>query len=351
MFTVTKFIPSLFGHSSVKKLVAGMIQENPLLRIVDLHTYFYLEGGIARAVDGIDLLLGRGMTLGLVGESGCGKTVTGLSILRLVPVPPARIDRGQIIFEGTDLLKLEREEIRDIRGNQIAMIFQEPMSSMNPAFSVGFQVAEVIRRHQKVSKKKALDLVVEIFQKVGISDPERRIEEYPHQLSGGMIQRVMIAMALSCNPRLVIADEPTTALDVTIQAQILDIMRRLKEETATSVLLITHDLGVIAEMADSVAVMYTGKIMEYSGNEDFFERPLHPYTLGLMNSIPRIDTPVPEDRLLQAIPGIVPSLLKLPHGCSFRDRCDTSGDICGKKAPPLFEVRAGHFVRCWQYEQ
>lgn len=322
-----------------------------LLQVNDLHTNFYTDEGVVKAVDGVDFFVRRGETLGLVGESGCGKSVTALSIMRLIQQPPGRIERGQILFENQDLMTMSEEHMRQIRGNHISMIFQEPMTSLNPVFRVGDQIAEAIRLHQGLPKGTAMERAVEMLQKVGIPDPETRVKEYPHQMSGGMRQRVMIAMALSCNPKMMIADEPTTALDVTIQAQILDLMNKLKEDFGASILLITHDLGVIADMAQSVAVMYTGKIVEYADVVELFTRPKHPYTLALMESIPKMDEPVPEDMMLQTIPGIVPSLLDLPTGCSFRERCSQGLDLCGKKDPPLIEIEPGHLVRCWHYGQ
>jgi peptide/nickel transport system ATP-binding protein/oligopeptide transport system ATP-binding protein len=321
--------------------------EDVLLRIRNLHTYFYTDNGVVKAVDGIDLGIRKGETVGLVGESGCGKSVTALSILRLIQEPPGRIVKGQIIFDGQDLLELSAAQMRHIRGKRISMIFQEPMTSLDPLFRIGDQIAESIRLHQRVSKGRATDRAVEMLRKVGIPDPEKRIQEHPHQMSGGMRQRVMIAIALSCNPEMMIADEPTTALDVTIQAQILDLMNKLKQDFGASILLITHDLGVIAEMAQSVAVMYTGRIVEYADVVELFTNPKHPYTLGLMDSIPRMDVPVAEDKMLQTIPGVVPSLLDLPEGCPFQERCSQAFDRCAQKSPPLFEFGSGHLVRCW----
>ncbi|MBW2431247.1 MAG: ABC transporter ATP-binding protein [Deltaproteobacteria bacterium] len=320
-----------------------------LLRIEDLHTYFFTYEGVVKAVNGIDLSIRKGETLGLVGESGCGKSVTSLSIMRLTPKPQGRIVKGNIFLDGINLLELSEKQMRDVRGKLVAMIYQEPMTSLNPVFTVGNQISEAIRRHQSVSKSQAMRLAVEMLQKVGIPNPNKRLKEYPHQLSGGMRQRAMIAMALSCNPKLLIADEPTTALDVTIQAQILDLMNKLKKDLGASILLITHDLAVIAEMAQSVAVMYAGKIIEYSEAVEFFTNPKHPYTLGLMDSIPKMDQ-VPPDRMLKAIPGIVPSLLHLPRGCSFQDRCAYAFDPCFKDSPSLFESGSEHRVRCWKYE-
>ena len=318
-----------------------------LLEINNLQTYFRTDEGVAKAVDGVDLKMPRGQTLGLVGESGCGKSVTALSIMRLIPNPPGRIVGGEIIFEGHDLLRLTKSEMRTVRGNTISMIFQEPMTALNPVYRVGSQMAEVIQLHQKVGKREAMDRALEMLCKVGIADPERRLKEYPHQISGGMRQRVLIAMALSSHPKLVIADEPTTALDVTIQAQILDLMNELKEEMGTSNLLITHDLGVIFEMAQWVAVMYAGKVVEYASLHDLFTKPLHPYTIGLMESIPHIDRPIPPDRKLKTIPGMVPSLFDLVEGCSFRDRCEHAFDRCRYEEPQLIDVDSEHLVRCW----
>ena len=318
-----------------------------LLWVKDLHTYFYTYDGVVKAVDGIDFFIRKGETLGLVGESGCGKSVTALSILRLIQQPPGQIVKGQILLDGQDLLKLTLEQMRQIRGNRISMIFQEPMTSLNPVFCIGDQIAECIRFHQGFSRREAMDRAIEMLKKVVIPDPEKRVKEYPHQLSGGMRQRVMIAIALSCNPKILIADEPTTALDVTIQAQILDLINNLKQDFSTSVLLITHDLGVIAEMTQSVAVMYAGRIMEYADVVELFTNPKHPYTLGLMDSIPKMDVPVAEDKMLKTIPGVVPSLLDLPKGCPFRERCFKVAEVCAKENPPLFELGSGHMVRCW----
>jgi oligopeptide/dipeptide ABC transporter ATP-binding protein len=319
----------------------------PLLEISNLHTCFDTEAGMVRAVNGVDLSMGFRQVLGLVGESGCGKTVTGMSILRLIPMPPGVIAKGRIRFKGEDLLVLEENRMRRIRGNRIAMIFQEPMTSLNPIFTVGFQIAEVLRLHRQASKREAREMAAEMLQKVGIPDPVKRLREYPHQMSGGMRQRVMIAMALCCSPELIIADEPTTALDVTIQAQILELLIRLKEDTGTSILMITHDLGVIAEMADIVAVMYAGEIVEHASSDDLFDHPCHPYTLGLMQSVPRIDLPMSEDKTLQTIPGVVPSLMDLPVGCKFQERCPQVMGRCRREAPAFFHLDATHRVRCW----
>ncbi|HUT72742.1 MAG TPA: ABC transporter ATP-binding protein [Desulfatiglandales bacterium] len=321
-----------------------------LLEIRNLHTYFRTDEGLAKAVNGVDLIVPKGQTLGLVGESGCGKSVTALSIMRLIPDPPGRIVGGEIIFEGRDLLKLTEPEMRMVRGNTISMIFQEPMTALNPVYKIGSQMAEVIQLHQKVGKAGAMDRALEMLNKVGIADPERRLDEYPHEISGGMRQRVLIAMALSSHPKLVIADEPTTALDVTIQAQILDLINALKDEMGTSNLLITHDLGVIFEMAQWVAVMYAGKVVEYASVDDLFGRPLHPYTGGLVESILHIDQAVSPDKMLKTIPGMVPSLFEVLEGCSFQDRCNHAFDRCRSEEPHLVDVNSGHLVRCWLHE-
>jgi oligopeptide/dipeptide ABC transporter ATP-binding protein len=318
--------------------------QNMLLEIRNLRTYFKTDEGIAKAVDGVDLKVIRGETLGLVGESGCGKSVTALSIMRLVPDPPGKIMGGEIIFA------LPESEMRRIRGNTISMIFQEPMTALNPVYRIGSQIAEVIQLHQNVGRQEALNRALEMLSKVGIADPQQRMREYPHQISGGMRQRVLIAMALSSRPQMVIADEPTTALDVTIQAQILDLMNALKDEMGTSNLLITHDLGVIFEMAQWVAVMYAGKIVEYASVDDLFSRPLHPYTCGLMESIPQIDKPLPANKLLKTIPGMVPNLFELVDGCSFQDRCSQAFDRCRREEPMLYDQGYGHLVRCWLHE-
>jgi len=319
---------------------------DPILEIQDLKTFFDTRDGTVRAVDGVTLRLNKGDTLGVVGESGCGKTVLSLSIMRLVPVPPGRYAGGRILFEGRDLLSLEEREMRAVRGKDISMIFQEPMTSLNPVLAVGDQVAEVLRLHRGMSRKEALREVLELFRLVRIPSPDERIGNYPHQMSGGMRQRVMIAMALACRPRLMLADEPTTALDVTVQAQILDLIRKLKEETGTSVVLITHDLGIVAESADRAAVMYAGQIVEYGTVRRLFARPLHPYTRGLMASVPRL-APAGEGKgVLPAIAGSVPDLFDLPAGCRFRERCAGALRECGEEEPRLVEREEGHFVRC-----
>ncbi len=321
-----------------------------LLRIRNLHTYFFLDEGVLKAVDGIDLDLREGETLGIVGESGCGKSVTALSILQLIPSPPGKIVKGEIYFEGTDLLALSEAQMRKIRGRSISMIFQEPMTCLNPVFQVGDQISEILRLHEGVSRKDAWERSIEMLRMVGIPSPERRVKEYPHHLSGGMRQRAMIAMAMACSPKLMIADEPTTALDVTIQAQILELMTHLKQEKAMSLILITHNLGVIAETVQNVMVMYAGRIFEYADVRSIFVNPRHPYTQGLLNSIPRVDREDTEKERLEAIPGLVPSLLNLPEGCKFLERCKYAFHPCTGEEPPLRENDSGHFVRCWLYE-
>jgi peptide/nickel transport system ATP-binding protein len=296
-----------------------------------------------RAVDGIDFTLQGGRTLGIVGESGCGKSVTALSIMGLVPQPPGRIAGGEIHFDGEDLLKASPARLRDLRGDKLAMIFQEPMTSLNPAFTVGDQVAEALVRHKAVSKSEAQKLAVAMLRRVRIPSPERRVRDYPHRLSGGMRQRVMIAMALACNPQLLIADEPTTALDVTIQAQILELMRALRAELGTAIILITHDLGVIAELADDVIVMYAGQVIERCSVPALFAEPQHPYTIGLLGSIPRLHG---TQERLSAIEGLVPSGAAMPRGCRFHPRCPFVVQECREKVPELREIQKGHFVAC-----
>ncbi len=315
-----------------------------LLEINDLHTRFHTGDGVVPAVDGVSFRLLEGETLGLVGESGCGKSVTALSILRLIPRPPGEISGGPLLFRGEDLLAKSEKEMRKIRGNAISMIFQEPMTSLNPVFTCGFQIMEAIQLHQRLDKARARERAIDMLRVVGIPSPEQRVDEYPHQLSGGMRQRVMIAMALSCNPALLIADEPTTALDVTIQAQILELIGRLRREFKMSVLIITHDLGVVAEVADHVAVMYAGKVVEYATVNEIFARPLHPYTQGLLTSIPRLGG---ELERLQVIPGVVPSPLDFPSGCRFHPRCPLADARCRTEEPPLVPHADGHLAACW----
>jgi peptide/nickel transport system ATP-binding protein/oligopeptide transport system ATP-binding protein len=322
-----------------------------LLEVRDLHTSFKTDEGLILAVAGVDFVMRQGETLGLVGESGSGKTVAALSIMRLIPEPPGRIFKGQVLFEGRDLLRLSEREMRKVRGNRISMIFQEPMTCLNPVVRVGDQIGEAVRLHQGLSMTEARSVAVQMLRKVGIPDPDRRAKEFPHQLSGGMRQRVMIGMALACHPRLIIADEPTTALDVTIQAQILELMNDLKEDFQTAVLLITHDLGVIAETAQWVAVMYAGRIVEYADVKTLFSDPCHPYTIGLLESMPSLDGDIPEDRTLRTIPGMVPSLLDLKPGCTFQDRCPSVFDRCRQEEPLLFRTRHGCLSRCWLHER
>jgi len=313
-----------------------------LLEVSDLHTSFCLPRGEVRAVDGVSLAIDPGRTLGIVGESGCGKTMTALSILRLTP-PGARIS-GRITFDGRDLLALSEAEMRHVRGNAIAMIFQEPMSSLNPVFTVGNQIAEAVRLHQGLNRRGAREKAIEMLRLVEIPEPERRVDDYPHQLSGGMRQRVMIAMALSCHPEVLIADEPTTALDVTIQAQILDLLAGLQQRLGMALILVTHDLGIVAERADEVAIMYAGRIVEQAAVETIFARPLHPYTRGLLRSIPKVGAA--KARRLEAIPGMVPDLLHLPSGCHFRDRCPNAIAECASTDPALLAIEPAHTAAC-----
>lgn len=322
--------------------------EQPLLEIQGLRTHFFTDDGVVRAVDGVSYALARGETVGVVGESGCGKSVTALSILRLISDPPGKIVDGHILFEDNNLLDLSPAQMRRIRGNDISMIFQEPMTSLNPVFTIGNQIAEAVRLHQGLSKKEALNKAIQMLTLVGIPVPARRVHEYPHQLSGGMRQRAMIAMALSCNPKVLIADEPTTALDVTIEAQILDLMRKLQHELGTAILMITHDLGVVAEIARKVVVMYAGKVVEQAPVEQLFGEPNHPYTQGLLQSLPRVDKDASGVKhRLQEIPGIVPSLLNLPPGCKFASRCPKVMAICEEEEPPLEQVAPNHYSACW----
>jgi peptide/nickel transport system ATP-binding protein len=320
-----------------------------LLELKGLKTYFYTDEGVVRAVDGVDLHIDKGETLGIVGESGCGKTVTALSIMRLIAIPPGRIVEGQILYQGRDLVTLPPGQMRKVRGKEISMVFQEPMTSLNPVFTIGEQIAEAIRLHEGLGRRDAMDKTVEMLKIVHMANPERRVKEYPHQLSGGMRQRVMIAMALSCNPKLLIADEPTTALDVTIQAQILDLLNELKAKLGMAVMLITHDMGVIAETAQRVVVMYAAKVVEEAPVKELFKEPLHPYTQGLLRSIPRIDLAATKKQRLEAIPGVVPSLIDVPPGCRFAPRCQYVKPMYIEKEPPLKEVRPGHKVACWLY--
>ena len=321
-----------------------------LLDVQRLKTYFYTFEGVAKAVDDVSFYLDKGETLGLVGESGCGKTVTALSVMRLIPEPPGKIVHGKILFDGVNLPDLTMKQMRDIRGKRISMIFQEPMASLNPVFTIGDQISEMFVLHQRLGKKESWERAVEMLRMVQIPSPEKRVHEYPHQLSGGMQQRAMIAMALSCNPEVLIADEPSTALDVTIQAQIIDLMMQLKKDFDAAIMLITHDLGVIAEIAQRIVVMYAGKVVEEGQILAIFEDPRHPYTRGLLKSIPKLGERSRYGRQrLKEIPGIVPSLYELPPGCSFYPRCPEAMAICQEKAPELTELGGGHRVRCWLY--
>ncbi|WP_428670783.1 ABC transporter ATP-binding protein [Reyranella sp.] len=329
----------------------AVVPARTVLEIDNLQTHFFTTVGTVRAVDGVSYALKAGETLGVVGESGCGKSVSALSILRLVANPPGRIVGGAIRFEGKNLLDLSDPEMEKVRGNEISMIFQEPMTSLNPLYTVGGQIAEAIALHQGLSRKEAWNRAVEMLRRVYIPEPEKRAHAYPHQLSGGMRQRVMIAMALSCNPKVLIADEPTTALDVTIQAQILDLMRDLQETYGTAIVLITHDMGVVAENADRVVVMYAGRKVEEAPAATLFDTPGHPYTVGLLGSIPHLDEVARNGARrtrLNEIKGMVPSLFNLPKGCSFAPRCGLATDRCRAEAPPLEERRPGHFIACWE---
>jgi peptide/nickel transport system ATP-binding protein len=318
--------------------------KNELLRIQGLKTYFHTDDGIVPAVDGVDITIHEGETVGIVGESGCGKSVTSLTAMRLTP---GKVVEGSITFDGKDIIGLSEEEMRGIRGNEMAMIFQEPMTSLNPVFTIGQQIEEAIKIHLKYDKKKARQKAIEMLAVVGIPRANEIVNEYPHQLSGGMRQRVMIAMAMSCNPKLLIADEPTTALDVTIQAQILDLMRELKKVHNTAIMMITHDLGVVAEMCDRVIVMYAGKVVEEADVVTLFTNPKHPYTQGLMKSVPSLDV---KEKRLYSIKGNVPNPGSLRNGCTFAPRCEFAMDICRYKAPDLEVVESGHTSRCWLYQ-
>lgn len=319
-----------------------------LLEIKNLKIQFNSSKGRSNAVNGVSFNVKKGETVGIVGESGCGKSVTSLSIMGLIPSPPGEIAGGEILFNDENLLEKSEVEMQKIRGNKISMIFQEPMTSLNPVLTCGEQITEMIRLHQGVNKQDAKKKAIKLLELVGIPSPERRINEYPHQLSGGLRQRVMIAIALSCNPQLLIADEPTTALDVTIQAQILELIKKLKDELGMSIMLITHDLGVVAEMADEVVVMYAGKVVEKSDVKSLFKNTLHPYTEGLLNSIPRLDEDKDE---LHTIEGVVPNPLEIPRGCSFNPRCKFAQDICLNNEPPLIEVEPGCYAACWKYDE
>lgn len=324
-----------------------MADDKTLLRVENLNAWFYTEEGIVKALENVSFSVGRGEILGLVGETGCGKSVTSSCIMRLIPSPPGKIIGGKILFEGEDLAQATPERMRQIRGKDIAMIFQDPMSSLNPVFTVGRQVEEAIRVHNPgMSAAQIHERAAEMFKKVNIPDPERSMKRYPHQFSGGMKQRVMIAMALSCNPRMLIADEPTTALDVSIQAQILSLIKDLQKDFGSSIMLISHDLGVIATMAQKVAVMYAGSIIEYGSVRQIFEHPLHPYTQGLLGAIPRLDQ---TQEYLEVIPGALPNLLHLPEGCKFRARCSRATERCARERPTAVEAEEGHEVACYEY--
>ena len=328
------------------------MNDQRVLEIRDLKTYFFTYEGVAKAVDGVTYQLAKGEPLGVVGESGCGKSVTALSILRLIPIPPGKIVGGEILFKGKNLIDLSEEEMRKIRGNRISMIFQEPMTSLNPVFTIGNQIQETIKLHQGLSKRESLEKAIEMLRLVNIPSPERCVNQYPHELSGGMRQRAMIAMSLACNPEILIADEPTTALDVTIQAQILDLLNKLKEELGMAIILITHNLGVIAETVNRVLVMYAGKIVEEAKTKTLFENPQHPYTRGLLKSIPRLGDKVRHGKVrLSEIPGVVPSLYEIPSGCKFSTRCPSVMDICKEKEPELKEIEKDHFSACWLTNQ
>jgi len=342
------------GAAELEIAKTGANPGRTVLEINDLQTHFFTPGGVVRAVDGVSYAVRSGETLGVVGESGCGKSVTALSILRLVADPPGRIVGGRIRFEAVDLLDLTEMEMEGIRGNDISMIFQEPMTSLNPLMTVGRQIAEAIALHRGLSRRDAMNQSVEMLRRVHIPEPEGRAHAYPHQLSGGMRQRVMIAMAVSCNPKLLIADEPTTALDVTIQAQILDLMRELQETLGTAIVLITHDMGVVAENADRVVVMYAGRKVEEASAKDLFECPGHPYTKGLLGSIPNVEVAAhtrTRRARLNEIKGMVPSLANLPKGCTFAPRCGLASDECRASFPPLLQYRPGHWVACWHAER
>lgn len=320
---------------------------NKLLEISNLKTYFFSDNGHVPAVNGVDLYINKGETLGVVGESGCGKSVTSLSIMRLLTDTPGKVVDGSILFEGRDLLSFSENEIRKVRGNEIAMIFQEPMTSLNPVYKIGQQIGEAVQLHLKYDKKQAREHVIKMLKLVGIPRAEEIIDEFPYQLSGGMRQRIMIAMAMSCDPTLLIADEPTTALDVTIQAQILELMKKLKEEKGTAIMLVTHDLGVVAEMCDRVVVMYAGKVVEEADVLEIFENPKHPYTKGLLNSVPKLGR---KTNRLESIPGNVPTPANMPQGCKFAPRCSQVMDICKVQDPDLLQIADGHQCRCFLYQ-
>ena len=320
-----------------------------LLEVKDLRTYFYTFEGVVKAVDGVSYEVEEGETLGLVGESGCGKSVSALSLMRLIPDPPGKIVGGELLFEGEDILKIDMDDMRRIRGAKMSMVFQEPMTSLNPVLTLDRQISETLQLHKGMSREEARNESINLLERVGIPDPERRIRQYPHQFSGGMRQRAMIAMALSCNPRLIIADEPTTALDVTIQAQILELMKALTSEFGVSLIVITHNLGVVARYADRMNIMYAGKIIERGDAREIYSNPRHPYTVGLLKSVPRLD--LPRRAKLDPIEGQPPDLINLPEGCAFRDRCRWAVDKCATDTPPLMLANEGHWTACWRSDE
>ena len=328
---------------------SGNGRGGPVLEVRNLKTQFKTQDGVVKAVDDVSFYVMPGETLGVVGESGCGKSMTGLSIMRLIPSPPGKIVAGEIFFNGDDILRMSDEQVRAIRGNDIAMIFQDPMTSLNPVLTINRQISEALQLHMGMNKGQSRDRTIELLKMVGIPNAEERVDQYPHQFSGGMRQRVMIAMALSCNPKLLIADEPTTALDVTIQAQILDLMRTLQMERDTGVILVTHSMGVVAGMADRIQVMYAGHIVETASTEEIFANPRHPYTVGLLKSIPRLDAMRKEK--LEPIRGLPPDLIDLPDMCPFVPRCNYAREKCEQKNPPLLEVNPGHWSACWFWEE
>ena len=340
-------MPWIRGSESKEGRLPMNVTSHPQLQVRDLKTHFFTEDGVVRAVDGISYVLGKGQTLGLVGESGCGKSVSALSVMRLVS-PPGRVVEGEILLDGLDLLGVPESGMRQVRGNRVSMIFQEPMTSLNPVFTIGNQIMEAISVHQKVSRKEARDRTIEMLRKVKIPAAETRVDEFPHQMSGGMRQRVMIAMALACGPEVLIADEPTTALDVTIQAQIMELLAELQSDFEMSILLITHNLGLVAEVSDHIAVMYASKVVEYTSTRRLFASPAHPYTHGLLTSVPTLG--MPRDRELNVIPGQVPNPLHFPSGCKFHPRCPLAEERCQKEEPLLEEVQPGHWTACHMIE-
>ncbi len=320
------------------------MSNQPLLDVRNLSTQFHTQDGVVKAVDGVSYKVNRGETIALVGESGCGKTVSALSILRLIPNPPGKITGGEIIFDGTDLLTLSNERMNDIRGDKIAMIFQEPLTALDPVLTIGRQITEALEQHMDIQGQEALDEAIRLLKIVGIPQPERRIKDYPHQFSGGMRQRAMIALAISCEPQLILADEPTTVVDVTIQAQLLELIKGITERLNTALILITHNLGIVARYAQRVYVMYAGHIIEHGSSQDIYHHPYHPYTKGLLGSVPRLDEP--RKMRLKPIEGQPPDLIQAPKGCAFEPRCSEATDACCKDVPPLIEIAPGHFAAC-----